>query len=98
MPHRNILCSGIAYGILVHMKEVNEMETKTEVSTNDVQNRVIGAYSMNDIMRRIGNDTVTDADRRAIVDLWCTAHAMKRELDTLKRLIWALPVDQNLPY
>jgi hypothetical protein len=73
---------------------VKEMETKHEVSINAARINVIGAYAMNDIIRRVD----TDEDKVALVDLWTAAVAMRRELQTLRHLVAALPRDNDLPY
>jgi hypothetical protein len=70
------------------------MDTKYEVNISVVEHRLIGAYNMNDIIKRLDDD----ADKRSLVDLWTTAHQMKQELRTLRGLIAALPQGNNLPY
>jgi hypothetical protein len=69
------------------------METRIEVSVSSGKT-IIGAYAMNDIIRRVD----TDEDKQALVDLWTLAYAMKRELHTLRNLIGALPTNNDLPY
>jgi hypothetical protein len=68
------------------------METRVETSVSS--ERLIGSYAMNDIIKRVESDE----DKVALVDLWTVAHAFKRELNTLRRLIDALPRDNSLPY
>jgi hypothetical protein len=68
------------------------METDTTFTVKS-EIRIIDSYDMNQILKR---DVLTDSDRVKLVDLWCEAHRIKRELDTLKRLVDA--VKPPLPY